>query len=300
MDLKHLQIFVNLAETLNYSKTAQNLHISQPAISQIIVKMEQELGVKLFIRNKHSVNLTKNGRIFYQNIKVMLNTYNKTVQQTREAYNRERSNLTIGITDTPLERYLLPKLIGNFHKTNPDIKIFLESYDHIQLKRHLQQHNNDLIFTTQDDISDNDNITFYPLLHGQFNLLIPRTCSNLVDKQQIKFNDLQNQTFILMDNNWCPPQQLQIQEKIRKTVSNLDITYVNNVEVAFTMVQAGLGITIMPNFIAGNILKNALSIPLVNSVQLTYGIALLNSSENDIASAFAKYAMDYCNRLNQE
>lgn len=295
MDLKNLKIFVNLAETLNYSKTAQNMHISQPAISQIIIKMEQELGVNLFIRNKHSVNLTQNGRVFYQNIKAMLNTYNKIIQQTREAYNRERSNLTIGITDTPLEKYLLPKLIKNFHTVNPDIKIFLESYDHTQLKRHLQQHNNNLIFTTRDDILDCENITFYPLLHGQFNLLIPETCSNLVNKQQIECDDLQNQALILMDNNWCPPQQLYIQEKIRKNIPNLDITYVNNVEVAFTMVQSGLGITIMPNFIAGNILKNAVSIPLANSIPLTYGIALLTNSEDITANSFAKYAVKYIN-----
>ncbi len=47
-----------------------------------------------------------------------------------------------------------------------------------------------------------------------------------------------------MDNNWCPPEQLKLQEKIRKGVDDLDISYVNDVEIVKLMVKAGLGITV--------------------------------------------------------
>jgi DNA-binding transcriptional LysR family regulator len=48
MDLRQLEVFINLAESLNYSKTAENLHLSQPAVSRIIQRIEGEVGVTLF------------------------------------------------------------------------------------------------------------------------------------------------------------------------------------------------------------------------------------------------------------
>ncbi|MBT8829278.1 transcriptional regulator IlvY, partial [Lactobacillus delbrueckii subsp. bulgaricus] len=51
MDLRQLEVFINLAESLNYSKTAEKLHISQPAVSRIIQRIEDEVVVTLFYRN---------------------------------------------------------------------------------------------------------------------------------------------------------------------------------------------------------------------------------------------------------
>ncbi|GHN43883.1 LysR family transcriptional regulator [Lactobacillus delbrueckii] len=48
MDLRQLEVFINLAESLNYSKTAENLHLSQPAVSRIIQRIESEVGVTFF------------------------------------------------------------------------------------------------------------------------------------------------------------------------------------------------------------------------------------------------------------
>ncbi|MBT8816314.1 hypothetical protein BTH95_09080 [Lactobacillus delbrueckii subsp. bulgaricus] len=62
MDLRQLEVFINLAESLNYSKTAENLHLSQPAVSRIIQRIEDEVGV-IFYRNHREVQLTKNGKL---------------------------------------------------------------------------------------------------------------------------------------------------------------------------------------------------------------------------------------------
>lgn len=52
MEIKHIEVFINTASTLNFSKTAQQMHISQPAVSKIIKSIENELGVRLFTRTK--------------------------------------------------------------------------------------------------------------------------------------------------------------------------------------------------------------------------------------------------------
>jgi DNA-binding transcriptional LysR family regulator len=77
MYLEHLTTFVNLAETLNFSKTAVNLNISQSSVSQAIASIEKQLGVTLFYRSRKAVSLTPAGQEFYDRVKPWLNEYNK-------------------------------------------------------------------------------------------------------------------------------------------------------------------------------------------------------------------------------
>ena len=93
MDLRQLEVFINLAKSLNYSKTAENLHLSQPAVSRIIQRIEGEVGVTLFYRSHREVQLTKNGKLFYDDSKSLINSYNKALQRTRNSFNRRAKQL---------------------------------------------------------------------------------------------------------------------------------------------------------------------------------------------------------------
>ncbi|MEB3363395.1 LysR family transcriptional regulator [Lactobacillus sp. R2/2] len=64
MDIKKLVTFVNLVETKNFTKTAKAIHVTQPTVTHDINAIEDEIGVKLFNRNKRYVNVTKSGEVF--------------------------------------------------------------------------------------------------------------------------------------------------------------------------------------------------------------------------------------------
>jgi DNA-binding transcriptional LysR family regulator len=64
MELRHLRYFVGVAHHLNYSEASRRLHVAQPAISQTILDLEEELGVKLLLRTKRTVQLTRAGSAF--------------------------------------------------------------------------------------------------------------------------------------------------------------------------------------------------------------------------------------------
>ena len=64
MELRHLRYFVGVAHHLNYSEASRRLHVAQPAISQTILDLEEELGVKLLLRTKRTVQLTVAGSAF--------------------------------------------------------------------------------------------------------------------------------------------------------------------------------------------------------------------------------------------
>lgn len=80
MDFKCLNYFIRSAETLNFTKAAKICGVSQTAISLAIVKMEEDLGFKLFDRNNRSMRLTPAGRDFYEWARKTMHGYEKTVE----------------------------------------------------------------------------------------------------------------------------------------------------------------------------------------------------------------------------
>lgn len=277
MNIDHLSIFVDLAETLNFRKTAYRKNISQPAVSQAINSIENEIGVKLFNRSRSGVTITSKGKVFYEDIKPLLNTYYKSVQEVQQIDNI-KTFLTIGMTNSPFESIFIPKLIREFQNKYPNEKIFLQNYDHNQLKRQLVNGDCDLILTTQDDIADLKVAKYQELIKGRFCALVPKN-NDLSQMNLIDPEDLKNQSLILLDNNWCPPEQLRLQEIIRKENYSKNISYVNNVDTANIMCKSALGITIGPSFVLGKENEFVNPIPLKYDVNLSYGSAFLNTNQ---------------------
>ena len=129
MNLDHLEIFIDLAETLNFRKTAYRKNISQPAVSQAISSIENEIGVHLFKRSRSGVELLAKGKILYENIKPLINTYYKSIQEVRQS-NGEDTLITIGLTNSP---YYYPSFSLLIHKLRFFCKIMTTYSSNVNL-----------------------------------------------------------------------------------------------------------------------------------------------------------------------
>ena len=96
MDLRHVRTFVAVAELGTVSKAAESLHVAQPAISQTILDLEEELGVKLLLRTKRTVQLTAAGSVFLREAEQILNHAKEAGQIARRAARGETGSLGIG------------------------------------------------------------------------------------------------------------------------------------------------------------------------------------------------------------
>lgn len=116
------KLFYNVAKNKNITKTANELMISQPAISKAIKNLEEQLNCTLFIRNKTGVVLTEEGKVFYEEIKQAMEIIDSAESKLLEMTNLEYGFLNIGVSNTLAKKYLLP-YIEKFYKEYPNIKI---------------------------------------------------------------------------------------------------------------------------------------------------------------------------------
>lgn len=248
MRISYLKTFVDLAETLNFRQTSENRNLTQPAVTQIIKSLENELQLKLFNRTKHHVSLTNSGVVFYEDMKLLLKKFDSSVERVKEFALRENTTFTIGFTGTVFESRIVPDIISNFNKDFPDIQIHLVNFNHNILKEELLSKSCDVIFQTFDSIETLSEIQFTQLMKGEFVCVVPNE-HPLSAYEKISFSDLIEENIILFNSTQCPPLQMEIQRLLKKKCYSATFCYADSILLSHTMVQAGLGISVMPNFV---------------------------------------------------
>lgn len=120
--LDYYRIFYETARCRSFSAAAQHLYISQPAISQCINQLENDLHVQLFVRTRKGVALTNEGKLLYQKVEHALNMLEQGERQLDRLRNLEAGELKIAAGDTITTHFLL-KYLEEFHASYPDIRI---------------------------------------------------------------------------------------------------------------------------------------------------------------------------------
>lgn len=122
IDFELYRVFYTVANNKNITKAAEELMISQPAISKSIKSLEEQLGGTLFVRTKRGVVLTEEGKEFYKYIKQAMDYISNAESKFTELVNLETGCIKIGISTTLTKEFLLPYL-EEFHKLYPKIDI---------------------------------------------------------------------------------------------------------------------------------------------------------------------------------
>ena len=122
INFEYYKVFYYVAKNKNITKTANDLMISQPAISKTIKILEEQIGCSLFTRNKSGVFLTEEGKVLFNEIKNVIEIIDNAEFKINEMINLECGILNIGISNTLTQNYLLP-YIKEFNQKYPKVKI---------------------------------------------------------------------------------------------------------------------------------------------------------------------------------
>lgn len=134
-NLNYYKIFYEVAKSGNISKAAENLYISQPAVSKSITKLEQSLNHTLFTRSKKGVRLTDEGQTLYRHLSTAFESIENAEKTLKRIGQLGMGQLRIGVSTSLCKHILLPYL-QDFIRDNPHVKVSIEcnpTYETIQL-----------------------------------------------------------------------------------------------------------------------------------------------------------------------
>lgn len=125
MELRHMRTFAAVARALNFTAAAVELNVAQPAVSQTIRDLEEEMGVQLFHRTKRSVRITAAGRTFRADVERILSDAEAAVQATQRAARGEVGALSVGFMGPALWP-ILPEMVKDYQGLYPGVELSLQ------------------------------------------------------------------------------------------------------------------------------------------------------------------------------
>jgi DNA-binding transcriptional LysR family regulator len=124
MELRHLRYFVAVADTLNFTRAAERLHLAQPSLTRQIQNLEEEIGVRLLNRSKKRVALTEEGTAFLVDARRVLALAEESIQSVQRLSRGETGQLNIAYLSN-FNFDLLPKTLGAFREQYPQVALNL-------------------------------------------------------------------------------------------------------------------------------------------------------------------------------
>ncbi|MCL6477577.1 MAG: LysR family transcriptional regulator [Peptococcaceae bacterium] len=250
MNLGYLREFIVLAERLNFSEAARQLFIGQPVLSRHIADLEKQLGVQLFIRNRHSVQLTAVGELLLEESKALLARYEEALQKIRLAASGLTGSLKIGFLEAPVKKFLAP-LAVHFNRVNPNIQLHLFSFDITGALNHALKHNEvDIGFTLSIDLtkgfSNGAGLNWQTLYSDVFSAVV-RHDHPLAGKSIINLTDLAHEPLIMLARDQFPEGfnfTLELFES--RGISPNIVKKTSRIDTVLLMVEMGLGIAVLP------------------------------------------------------
>src|SRR3954471_8885984 len=126
MELRHLRYFVAVAEELHFRRAAERLHVAQPAVSEQVRKLEDELGVRLFNRTQRSVSLTDAGAAMLDEARRVLHMADRAVAVARDTSTAAATRLRVGYLPDSLPS-VVPRALQELGRTMPNVHVSLET-----------------------------------------------------------------------------------------------------------------------------------------------------------------------------
>ncbi len=180
------EVFLSVAENLSFTKAADELFISQPAVTKHIKELESKLKVTLFERKGNRVYLTHAGKMAYQHLKQIKELYREMEFQMGRLNNTLTGTLRLGASST-ISQYVIPTVIAAFHKRYPDITVYLYNGNSFQMEQKLVSKEIDMALV--ENFSSRPDLRYIDFLTDEI-VAVAGTNSPAARKKQLTLNDL--------------------------------------------------------------------------------------------------------------
>jgi len=300
MNLRQMQYAVMIAEAKSFSHVAEQLSISQPALSKQIISLEQELGIKLFDRTATPLALTPAGEFFIRKARHLLQEEEQLLQTIERYKTGENGKLTIGVS--PFRSiYLMPPLVQALKERFPGLQIVLLEQNSTQLHKGILEGLYD--FAIMNLPVDESQLESIPLEKDTLVLAVPQKMLPCIGREHmesdepIDLSDCASLPFIALS----PGQELRRLFEKLCTLSGIQPAIdveVTGVTTAWAMVQSGVGAAILPRQMIQNENSSVALLPLNQTTYIRQ--PALITKRGQYISPFAEYAFRFLQGKNTD
>ena len=288
MNMKQVEGFCYLAQTLNFSKAAEMLYISQPAFSRMIVSLEEELGCQLFVRSKVTPKLTLAGERIYSRMKAIRREYEDICSIAKLAEQNRLGHLRIGMLDNGLTENAR-KLINRFAETHKDFSLELKEYSEVEIFRALEMEWVDIAFLLHFPESFRENMEGIVSEVSRECVAIHKN-HPLAQKENVEIADLKDIPFVMVRESKSDMGYNHVMTECLSSGFSPNIAMkADSVAGALAGVDCNVGCMIITNslkYLAGD---NVVFIPIINSNPCNHWIIWKKESLNSHTLEFADF-----------
>ncbi|URZ03153.1 HTH-type transcriptional regulator CynR [Clostridium felsineum] len=242
VDFRQFEYVTIVAEEKSISKAAERLYISQPSLSQYIIRLENSLGVKLFDRTATAITLTFAGEKYIETAKNIINLNNQLTRELNDIVNLKKGRIILGVP-SQAGTYILPLILPRFYEEFPNIEIIIEENIVSELEQMLLDGRVDIAILALP--VQHEKIQYEAIMNEKMFLIAPFKHPICKMTGNIKFNLVKNEKFIMLKKG----QRMRlISDEIfsRMEVKPNVILEIANLAVAYRLAASGMGFTIVP------------------------------------------------------
>ena len=243
MNTKQIDYCIELAHTLNFSRAAENMFVSQPTLTYQIKLLEDEVGFAVFERSGKGASLTPAGTQFVTYLTNMREELKRAIEQGQNFSAKYKDNISISMM-VRQALYFLPEAIMQFAEKEPDIQI-TPKFQYENGVESFLKNEVDVLLALKEQTRQIPGINVYELFRSNIYLISQRT-DGLASKNLLTEEDLYGQT--LMVGGGSPPALKAVQQRL---ISSGKINYFNSADhdTTLTNVAAGRGVCLAPGFL---------------------------------------------------
>lgn len=269
MNTFQLSCFLAVANSLSFARAAEQMNISQPAITHQIKTLESELNVKLFRRSTRLVEITPEGRAFLYDAKSMVSIAEQAKLRFSDPKDRPVEVLSIGCSSY-VQLVLLTEILNDLLKQHPNLHPSLHVVPHDQLFHLLKNETAHVILDIREGGETDTKLTFRELRRSSL-ACVCRKDVPLAGRDEISTWELANEKLIFCDPITLDPEIAKLQWKLAEGRKPADIHFCSSVEASVVLAEAGFGLAILPEIMVLSE-SNIKIIPMIDAPKLSFGM----------------------------
>jgi LysR family hydrogen peroxide-inducible transcriptional activator len=241
MEVHQLRYFCAVAETGSFTRAAEREQVAQPSLSQQIMKLEEELGVRLFDRLGRAVRLTDPGQVFLPRARTILSELRAAKEEVAERQSTVSGAVCVGVIPT-IAPYFLPARIAVFSRRYPQASITVVEDVTVHLLDRLRGGLVDLAIMALP--ARGHDLECFPLLTERLFAILPKG-HDLARRRSVMMKELRQEPFLLLRDDHCF-RETAIEVCKRARIMPQIVFESGQFSSILGMVAAGLGISIAP------------------------------------------------------